>query len=111
MIRCVLLVLTCLAATSCYRTHYLNLSAENPLRSAEPDVPVRTQGWQSFFVWGWFPIEKRIDASKACGGTEKLESIRTQRTFLEGLVAAFAGYYINIYSPWDGAVYCTEEPD
>lgn len=109
--RCsVLLLATCLAASGCYRTHYVNLSPANPIRNPDPYLPIKTQSWQSFFVWGWFPIEKRIDAAKKCGGEEKIDSIRTRRTFLEGLVAAFAGYYVNIYSPWDGAVYCTEPP-
>lgn len=104
------LLLVCLAATSCYRTHYLNLSPDNPLRQPERYVPVKRAGWQSFFIWGWVPDEKRIDAAKICGGTDKIHSIETRRTFLEGLVATFAGYYINIYSPFDGAVYCTEDP-
>ena len=100
-------LLLCLLLTSCYRTHYLNFSPQNPIRAADaaPDKPARS-GWQHFFIWGWVPNEKPIDAREACGGSENVASIRTQRTFLEGLVAAFAGYYINIYSPWDGAIYC-----
>jgi len=105
-----LLLVVCLAATGCFRTHYINLSPANPMRSADSYVPVHVTGWQSFFVWGWFPIEHRIDALERCGGADKIDSIKTRQTFLEGLVAAFAGYYVNIYSPWDGAVYCTEEP-
>lgn len=31
-------------------------------------------------------------------------------TTTTSLVAAVAGYSINIDSPWDGAVYCTETP-
>ena len=94
----------------CYRTLYVNFSPENPDRGAERYVPVRVTSWQHFFVWGWFPIERRIDARDRCGSAENIDSIQTRRTFLEGLGAAFAGYYINVYSPWNGAVYCAETP-
>lgn len=94
----------------CYRTHYANFSTQNPERSTESHVPVRVTGWQHFFVYGWAPGERRIDAREQCGGVERIHSIQTRQTFVEGLIAAFAGYYINIYSPWNGAVYCTEEP-
>ena len=73
-------------------------------------MPVRVTGWQHFFLYGWVPGERRIDARERCGDAEKIHSIQTRRTFVEGFVAAFAGYYINIYSPWNGAVYCTEQP-
>ena len=59
-------------------------------------------------IGGWVPNERPIDARAACGGAQNIESIQTQRTFLEGLVAAFAGYYINVYSPWNGAIYCKQ---
>jgi len=104
----VLALASCLAlGTGCFRTHYANFCDANPNRGISYE-PVEATGWQSFFIYGWAPGEKRIDAAEECGGTEKIDSIRTRRTFLEGLVAAFAGYCINIYSPWDGAVYCTE---
>ena len=93
--------------TRCDRTHYASFSDANPNRGISY-LPVEATGWQSFFVYGWAPGEKRIDAAEECGGTEKIHSIRTRRTFLEGLVPAFAGYYIDIDSPWDGAVYCTQ---
>jgi len=108
--RLLLLVALCSALTSCYRTHYVNFSPENPARSAERYVPVRVTGWQSFFLWGWVPGERTIDAREKCGSSENIESIQTRRTFIEGLVATFAGYYVNIYSPWNGAVYCSEQP-
>ena len=66
----------------------------------------RTGGWQSFFIYGWVPGEKVINATAACGGVEKIGVIRTRQTFLEGVVARVAGGYINVYSPWDGVVYC-----
>ena len=102
-------LLLCLVLSACYRTHYVNFSPDNPGRGAAPaqDKPVRS-GWQHFFIWGWVPNEKIIDAREACGGSQNVDSIKTRRTFLEGLVAAFAGYYINIYSPWNGEIYCTQ---
>jgi hypothetical protein len=109
MLRLAVVILALLAASlGCYRTNYVNFH-QSPVPPSQHE-PVKETGWQHFFVWGWFPIEKRIDATEKCGGAEKIESIRTRRTFLEGLVAAFAGYYVNIYSPWHGAVYCTEKP-
>jgi hypothetical protein len=62
--------------------------------------------WRHFFLWGWVPGELRIDAQDACGGTEQIDSIETRRTFAQGLVAAVAGFYVNVYSPYNGAVYC-----
>lgn len=108
---------TCLVLSlflvSCYRTHYVNFSPQNPERApaATAAEPVkRGGGWRSFFLWGWVPGEMQIDARQKCGGAENVESVKTRRTFLEGLVAALAGFYINIYSPWDGAVYCRGAP-
>lgn len=109
MLRPLALLVLCVGLTACYRTHYVNFSPQNPNRSsaAAPARPVRsTSGWQHFFVWGWFPTELTIDAKQECGGSENVAAIRTRRTFLEGLVASVAGFYVNIYSPWDGAVDC-----
>jgi hypothetical protein len=110
-VRRIPIALCLLLATGCYRTHYTNFSPSNPNLSPQTAQPVkRGSGWQHFFIWGWVPGELPIDAHSACGGAENLDSIQTRRTFLEGLVAAFAGYYINIYSPWEGAVYCRHAP-
>ena len=93
----------------CFRTHYVNFSVKNPER-VQQYLPVRASGWQSFYLYGWVPGERVIDARARCGGEEKVHSIWTQQTFLEGLVESVAGFYINVYAPWDGAVYCTEKP-
>lgn len=108
--RSAIVVLCVLLASGCYRTHYENFSPNNPNRTPQAPHRVRTTGWQHFFVWGLAPDERVIDARTACGGTENLASIQTRQTFVEGLVAALAGYYVNIYSPWDGAVYCGTFP-
>ena len=102
-------LLLCLLLSACYRTHYVNFSPQNPIRgaAATADEPVRS-GWQHFFLWGLVPDEKPIDAREACGGSERIHSIQTHQTFLEGLVRVLTTFYINIYSPWDGAIYCRE---
>jgi hypothetical protein len=111
--RRIVIPLFCLSlATACYRTHYTNFSPANPNRTPQAaQQPVkRGSGWQHFFIYGWVPSELTIDARNDCGEADNIESIRTRRTFLEGLVASVAGFYINIYSPWDGAVYCRQPP-
>jgi hypothetical protein len=105
-----LAALLCLTLmTACYRTHYMNFSPANPNRAPQQAAPVKAgRAWQHFFIYGWVPSALPIDARGACGRAENVHSIETRRTFLEGLVAAFAGYFINIYSPWNAAVYCRE---
>jgi hypothetical protein len=104
----IVLLIVAAAAVGCFRTRYVNLE---PL-SVKPQmlassVPPPSE-WRSFFVYGWAPGELVIDAAKACGGIEHVKRIETEQTFLEGLVSAFAGYYINIYSPYNGAVICDD---
>ena len=100
-----------LLSTSCFRTHYENFSPANPNLAPQTAQPVkRGSGWQHFFIYGLVPSELTIDAREQCGGTENLHSIQTRQTFIEGLVESFAGFYINIYAPWDGAVYCRQKP-
>lgn len=99
--------------SACFRTTYSNVSppARAPIEEP-PDISrVAPQSWQHFFIWGWVPRERRIDAAAACGGLEHVERIETQQTFVQGLVAVLASYYINIYSPYTAAVICdhTEE--
>jgi hypothetical protein len=57
-------------------------------------------------VYGWVPDELIVDAAAYCNGTERIERIETEQSFVQGLIAAFAGYYINIYSPYTGRVVC-----
>jgi hypothetical protein len=42
-----------------------------------------------------------------CGDANHVEEIQTEQTFVEGLIATFAGYYVNIYSPYNGKVVCS----
>jgi hypothetical protein len=96
-----------LAATGCFRTVYHNLeppSYQPAMHS--PPVVREDSGWQHFFLYGWAPGEKVIDAAGRCGGAGQVQEIRTEQTFLQGFIGAIAGYYINIYSPYTGEVVC-----
>lgn len=94
----------------CYRTHYKNVAPPVVLEPSNttPEKP-RDQTWIHFFIWGWIPSERRIDAAKQCGGAEHIVAIETERRFVQGLIAVFASYYINIYSPWTARVVCDNE--
>jgi len=50
--------------------------------------------------------ERVIDAAARCGGAQRVQEIRTERSFVQRLIATIAGYYINIYSPYTGEVVC-----
>jgi hypothetical protein len=101
------MVAVLLGALGCYRTTYHHLEPPSALSSSRPPQLVRDDsGWQHFFVYGWAPSERVIDASARCGGADQVQEIQTRQTFVQGLIATFAGYYINIYSPYTGQVIC-----
>lgn len=107
MKRLAVLAMAAVLVSGCFRTTYTNLApptdaALTPVAATKP----KSAGWQHFFVYGWAPGEKQIDAAAFCGGAEHVRAIETERSFVQGLVAAFAGYYINIYSPFTGRVVC-----
>ncbi len=97
-----------LALTGCFRTVYHHLEPPSYQRAAlPPHVPREADsGWQHFFIYGWAPGERVIDAAARCGGAAQVQDIRTRQSFAQGLIATFAGYYINIYSPYTGEVVC-----
>lgn len=70
-----------------------------------PTGHAKSGAWRSFFIWGWVPGLLEIDGAQACEEGHVRE-IHTQRSFLQGLVATFAGYYIDIYSPWTREIRC-----
>ena len=104
------LVLFCLFlafAPACARTVYTNLHPQLPAPKLAPDVDRSSpKYWRHFFIYGWVPGELVIDASAYCNGTAHIERIETQQSFVQGLIEAVAGYYINIYSPYTGRVVC-----
>lgn len=109
----VALAVAMLLQIGCHRTRYINLAPPDAISTApEQSLPRRRtrSGWQHFFVYGWAPGVKVIDGEEICGGPHRVREIRTQRTFVQGLVGAVAGYYVNIYNPYDGRVVCLEEP-
>jgi Bor protein len=109
MRRSVFVLAPCLAIVlGCYTTTYVNFAPESQANPAAHIHAVQTvpQYWRSFWIYGWAPGEMRIDAVGSCGGIEHVEKIETEQTFVQGLIAAFAGYYINIYSPYSARVVC-----
>lgn len=108
----VFMVLVSLLATGCHRTVYTNLSGSQQekanIERLEQMRDYDDTTWQHFFVYGWVPSELIIDASKYCQRRNNVVAIKTRQTFAEGLVAALAGNYINIYSPYDAHVVCTK---
>lgn len=97
-----------LAATGCFRTAYHNLEPPSYQLTTQSVHRNRedNSSWQHFFVYGWAPSERVIDAAARCGGPAQVQEIRTRQSFGQGLIAAVAGYYINIYSPYTGEVVC-----
>jgi hypothetical protein len=113
MIRTILTLALLIVVSGCHRTQYINMRPQQApqavaLQENSMSSLKRVGGWQSFFLWGLAPGTKRIDARAACKTPENIGMISTRKTFLEGLVASLSGFYINIYSPWDGAVYCKQ---
>lgn len=108
MKRLAVLAMAAALVSGCFRTTYSNLQPPQTAALQPAPAPTRPKaaGWQHFFVYGWAPGEKHIDAAAFCGGAEHVRAIETERSFVQGLVAAFAGYYINIYSPFTGRVVC-----
>jgi len=101
------LVAFLVGAGGCFRTTYHHLEPPSSLSSPRPAQLTRDgSGWQHFFVYGWAPSERVIDAAARCGGPDQVQEIQTRQTFVQGLIATFAGYYINIYSPYTGEVVC-----
>jgi hypothetical protein len=109
-----LMLLSVLVFAGCSRTKYMNVAplSRRPTHPASEVAKPAPNSWQHFWVYGLAPSEKAIDAAAECGGVEHVRQIETRQTFVQGLIAAFAGYYINIYSPYTGAVICdhTRQP-
>ena len=112
----VILVSFCLFG--CSRAVYINVQGDKvaqkiPMERIESTPGFDDTQWQHFFLYGWVPDERIIDAAKLCNGKEHIVAIKTKETFLEGLVTQAATVYINIYSPYDGCVVCDKslEPE
>lgn len=111
MIRLFAVVAIAVSCAACFRTTYTNLAPPPAQAVAAADAEVEAPGsWQHFFVWGWVPGEHWINAAGACGGAEHVKRIETRQTFLQGLIEQLASYYVNIYSPYTGAVICDGPP-
>jgi hypothetical protein len=106
-LRVALLCLCLATGPSCARTVYTNLHPQLPSPAPDPTADRSSpRYWRHFFLFGWIPGEMVIDAAAYCGGTDRIERIETRESFVQGFIAAFAGYYVNIYSPYTGRVVC-----
>ena len=105
----VMVLLVCaLLCSGCYTTTYYNFQSNPSSDFAahtgdEPEIP---RYWRNFWVFGLAPGKLTIDAAADCGGVDHLERLETERTFVQGLINQFAGYYINVYSPYSARVVC-----
>jgi hypothetical protein len=94
-------------ALGCYTTTYYNLRPEAKAELPHTGSPPANQrSWRHFWLFGWVPSEMRIDAAGACGGSEHVAELQTEATFVQGLIAAFAGYVVNVYAPYTARVVC-----
>jgi hypothetical protein len=106
----VIVLLMAGVAAGCYRTHYVNLQ---PAGDERPDAAISRadeSGWQHFFLFGWFPDERRYPANELCENGALVREVHTQRTFMQGVATALSSYYVNIYSPYYLDVFCQEPP-
>lgn len=96
--------------SGCYRTLYRNLQPVNAppvVEDASAVHPRLRSSWQSFFMYGWFPLDRNIDANRQCGEGH-VKAVETQQSFAQGTTAwaVMVLFYLGIYSPWDAAVSC-----
>jgi len=101
------LVVSVLLSSACARTVYTNLHPDRGATHADkhPDGE-RSKYWRNFFIFGWAPGERVIDAAGYCGGREHVDRIETSRSFVQGLLAVITSYYVSIYTPYTGRVVC-----
>ena len=102
--------LAILVSSGCYRTLYRNLQPHNATPVVEDAESLRRRpraNWQSYFMYGWFPSERVIDANLQCGEGH-VATIETEQTFGQGAIAwaVMLGFYLGIYSPWSAQVSC-----
>jgi hypothetical protein len=89
--RTLALALAALALSGCFRTVYKNLHAADAPPVVETPETLAKHGkgsWQSFFLYGWIPNPKPIDAAGQCGGEEHVSTIETQNSFGTGFVGS-----------------------
>ncbi len=111
MIRLCVALLTLLVAGGCHRTSYSNLAPLSLKSQGESSTVSRVPQprWRHFWLYGWAPGEMVIDAAATCGGASHISRIDTRKTFAQGLMLLFTTYYINVYSPYTGAVVCDND--
>lgn len=100
-----LVALVVASSGGCYRAVYGNLEpASGDARSV---VVASRSPWRSFYLYGYYPSELRVDAAGECGGSTRVREIRTRQTFAQGMTRLFAtSSGVNVYAPWNGEVLC-----
>ena len=63
------------AATGCFRTVYHHLEPPTYVPTATARVVREDSSWQHFFLYGWVPSERVINAASECGGVERVQDI------------------------------------
>jgi len=111
-----LVLVALFANAACFRTVYTDLQprgAPPPPESTESRSHHQNKDWQSYFLFGWIPGEKRIDAARLCGGDEHVARIETEQTWFQALTTTviLAAAWLGIYSPWRAAVICDHDPE
>jgi len=111
-----LVLLALFLTTGCFRTVYTNLQASGappPVEAPETRAHHQNKDWQSFFLFGWVPGEKRIDAATICGGEEHVARLETEQTWFQAVTTTLilAAAWLGIYSPWRAAVICDHDPE
>ena len=114
-------LLALLLFDGCFRTVYRNLQPPNAPPVVETPTTLATNprsSWQSFFVYGWFPSERPIDAAQQCGGDAHVAAIETGQSFgqalieIAALLVTGAGILVpvGVYAPWSAQVSCDHSP-
>ena len=111
-----LVLLALFSGSACFRTVYTDFQPRNAPPVTETETTKgrhQNKDWQSYFLFGWIPGEKRLDAGALCGGEEHVARIETEQTWFQALTTTviLAAAWLGIYSPWRAAVICDHDPE
>ena len=110
-------LLALLLLDGCFHTVYRNLQPPNAPPVVETPATLARKprsSWQSFFLYGWFPTERPIDAAQQCGGDAHVAAIETEQTLGQGLIeiatillsGAAILVPVGVFAPWTAQVAC-----
>jgi hypothetical protein len=96
-----------LGTSGCARTVYRNVEPSVTLAPRAPSRHLRGEsGWRHFFLFGWVPSEQIVDAAAECGGAQYVSEIRTEQSFVQGVLYVLTNVYVTVYAPYTGEVVC-----